>query len=83
MTKLIVAAVILLGLLHQDFWWWGEVEPIILGMPIGLAYHVVFSLLAGTLWLLATRYAWPHKLEEWAEGQPRPTASDAPESAEE
>ena len=48
MSKLIIAAAILLALLHQDFWWWNDVEPIILGMPIGLAYHVLFSLLAMT-----------------------------------
>ena len=82
MSKLIIAAAVLLALLHQDFWWWNDVEPIILGMPIGLAYHVLFSLLAGGLWLLATRYAWPHKLEEWAEGQTENTSGEGPKTTE-
>ncbi|SVB03661.1 uncharacterized protein METZ01_LOCUS156515 [marine metagenome] len=82
MSKLIIAAAILLALFHQDFWWWNDVEPIILGMPIGLAYHVLFSLLAGGLWLLAIRYAWPHKLEEWAEGQTENISSEGPKTTE-
>ena len=82
MSKLIIAAAILLALLHQDFWWWNDVEPIILGMPIGLAYHVLFSLLAGGLWLLAIRYAWPHKLEEWAEGQTQHNADEDSKTTE-
>ena len=83
MKTLIIAAAVLLAIVHQDFWWWTEVDPIIFGMPIGLAYHVIFSLLAGVLWFLATRYAWPHELEDWAEGQTQSKSNPVPETPEE
>jgi cyanate permease len=55
-----------LFVLHQDFWWWGD-ESIVLGfMPIGLAWHVGFSMAAALLWLAALKWAWPSEVEEWA-----------------
>jgi hypothetical protein len=59
-----VAAVALLYLLHQDFWFWREARPLVFGfLPIGLFYHVAFTLASsGALWLLV-RSAWPAHLE--------------------
>jgi hypothetical protein len=28
-------------------------------MPIGLAYHTAYCIVAAGLWCLATKYAWP------------------------
>ena len=52
-------------LAHQDFWNWTRVEPLLFGfLPIGLWYHVVYSLLVSALmWLLVT-FAWPKSLED-------------------
>ena len=36
-------------------------------LPIGLAYHALFSLAAGLVWYLAVRFAWPAELEAWAD----------------
>lgn len=46
--------------LHQDVWFWQAARPVIFGvLPIGLAYHVLYSIVvAGVMWLLV-RYAWP------------------------
>jgi hypothetical protein len=64
---LIWSAAAALFLLHQDWWWWDS-RVVILGfLPIGLAYHVAFSLAAATLWAVACRWAWPDHIEEWAE----------------
>lgn len=47
-------------LLHQDFWLWRSVRPLVAGyIPVGLAYHIAYMFLAsGLMWLLV-RYAWP------------------------
>lgn len=66
--RLIWALVIVLAILHQDFWLWDN-QSLLLGfLPIGLGYHMLFSLLAGGLWLLALKIAWPVELENWAVG---------------
>jgi len=59
-----VAAVALLYLLHQDFWFWRDARPLVFGvLPIGLFYHTVFTLISSlVLWLLV-KVAWPAHVE--------------------
>ena len=72
-----VAAVVVLYILHQDFWFWREARPLVFGfLPIGLFYHAVFTLASSAvLWLLVA-FAWPSHLEA-ARGDGAPQASDA------
>ena len=72
MQKAAAGAVVLLYLLHQDYWFWREARPLIFGfLPIGLFYHAIFTIAsAGVLWLLVA-LAWPSHLEE----EPRSPAS--------
>lgn len=60
-----VAAVVLLYLLHQDFWFWRDARPLVFGfLPIGLFYHAVFTLASSlVLWLLVAA-AWPAHLDD-------------------
>jgi hypothetical protein len=52
-------------LVHQDFWNWTGVEPLLLGfLPVGLWYHAAYSLLASALMWLLVKFAWPKSLEE-------------------
>lgn len=64
MRVVAVLLVVLLYLLHQDFWFWGEARPLVVGfLPIGLFYHAAFT--AGcsiVLWLLV-KHSWPAHLE--------------------
>jgi uncharacterized oligopeptide transporter (OPT) family protein len=61
LLTLLVAAVYLL---HQDFWNWKRIEPLVLGfLPVGLAYHVGFSILAAVTMAVLVRFAWPKHLE--------------------
>ena len=61
LLTLLVAAVYLL---HQDFWNWKQTEPLVLGfLPIGLAYHAGYSILAACLMAVLVRFAWPKHLE--------------------
>ena len=59
--------VILLAILHQDFWNWDNKILVFGFMPIGLMYHAVFSLVCAGTWALAIKYCWPTHIEEWAD----------------
>lgn len=56
-----------LFVLHQDFWLWNDTTLLFGFMPIGLAYHAAFSIVAAVLWFLAVKFAWPAHIEQWAE----------------
>jgi len=64
MKVALTAVVVAVLLLHQDFWLWSD-RTLLLGfLPVGLAYHLGYSVLAAaTLWLLV-RFAWPGHLEK-------------------
>ncbi|PYV12552.1 MAG: hypothetical protein DMG07_16900 [Acidobacteria bacterium] len=65
---LFAIAVVLLYALHQDTWNWTTPYPLVFGfMPIGLFYHVCYSLAAAALMGLLVKLAWPEHLEEEAE----------------
>jgi hypothetical protein len=55
--------VLLVILVHQDFWLWTDKSLVFGFLPIGLAYHIGYSLLAAATMALLVRFAWPHHLE--------------------
>src|SRR5688572_31562094 len=59
---LLVVAVAILYVLHQDIWFWRSSRLVFGFIPIGLFYHACFSVAAALLmWLLVT-FAWPSHL---------------------
>ncbi len=76
MKKLIYGGLVLLAILHQDFWWWHDSTLVFGFMPVGLAYHALYSVVAGLAWYLVLTYAWPSELERFAEGS---DTADTPE----
>jgi hypothetical protein len=54
-----LALVVVLTVLHQDFWLWDD--PTLVGgfLPAGLAWHAAFSFAAVAVWALVVRFAWP------------------------
>jgi hypothetical protein len=60
---------IALFLVHHDFWWWDDTTIVFGFLPVGLAYHVGYSLAAAALWALVIKFAWPAHLEEFAAGR--------------
>jgi hypothetical protein len=52
----------LLLLLHNDLWLWDD-GSLALGLPVGMTYHVGYSLAAFVLLLLLLKFAWPRHLE--------------------
>ena len=59
--------VVLLFVLHQDFWYWDDRTLVFGFLPIGLAYHILFSIAAAVVWALAVKYTWPETVEQSSE----------------
>ena len=58
---------LLMFFLHQDKWWWDD-ETLVAGfLPVGLAFHALYSVACAGLGWLAIKIAWPHDLEAFAE----------------
>ena len=65
MKNFVYVLIVMLAILHQDFWWWDTARPVIAGVvPIGLAYHAFVSIAAACLFALATKYCWPTDLDD-------------------
>ncbi|HVS15820.1 MAG TPA: hypothetical protein VMV46_18000 [Thermoanaerobaculia bacterium] len=60
-----------LYVLHNDLWAWDD-PSLLLGLPIGLTYHVLFCLAVVGVMGLAIRWAWPPDLDP--EAGPTPSA---------
>ncbi len=59
MRVLSLFALALLFLLHQDFWLWRD-ETIVLGLPVGLTYHIGLCVLGSVVfWGLVGSYLSP------------------------
>ncbi len=47
---------VLLFILHNDFWLWDN-HQILLGLPIGLLYHILFCIVASILMFFLVKYS--------------------------
>lgn len=57
--RLAALGLLVLFLLHNDLWWWRD-ATLVGGLPIGLAYHVLFCLVtAAVLAFAASRLSAP------------------------
>ena len=71
MTTAVAALLVaVIYVLHQDFWFWREARPLVFGvLPIGLFYHVAYTLATSLLLWTLVRMLWPAHLD--TEGSPR------------
>ena len=67
MKALLVVLVIVVLALHQDFWLWKDRTLVGGFLPIGLAYHGGYAILASLTMALLVRFLWPKELEEEVE----------------
>lgn len=51
---------LVLFILHNDFWFWGT-SKIVLGIPVGLLYHILFCLAASVLMFSIVKFVWREK----------------------
>jgi len=68
MKNVVYGLLLLLYVLHTDVWYWND-PRIAMGLPIGVTYHVVWTVLVSAAFWLAVRYAWPAELEGGVEGR--------------
>ena len=77
MKYFIVALVVSLAWIHQDWVLWpllSEVQSehdLVFGIPAGLGFQVVLSFATAAVWFLAVWKAWPTELENWASAADR------------
>ena len=67
LRRLLYLAVVVLVVLHQDFWGWDDAS-FVFGLPSGLTYHLAYCFAAAGLMALLVRFAWPVDLDDDAEG---------------
>ena len=66
---LIPALLFAVFLLHQDGWNWDKSDPLVFGfLPIGLAYHAGYCVLAALAMLVIVKFAWPAHLDRMESG---------------
>ena len=69
---LLFLLVAIVYVLHQDFWNWRVSHPLVFGfLPIGLAYHAGYSILASIMMAILVKTAWPKHLEDVEGGEPK------------
>jgi hypothetical protein len=73
-VKYLLAAawIAVLLVLHQDVWLWTNKTLLFGCVPIGLAYHAGFTVLAAITLFIFTRTIWPKHLEEEEQRLPPP-----------
>jgi hypothetical protein len=65
MRWLAISAVVVLYVLHQDFWLWTTARPLVLGfLPAGLTYHIAYMLVSAVLFAMLVKFFWPSDLEK-------------------
>jgi hypothetical protein len=75
--RFLYALLLLMAVLHQDFWFWSDPTLVAGVLPVGLAYHAVYTLVVALLMWLLSEYAWPVHLEQ--DSSPSaPKVDDAP-----
>jgi hypothetical protein len=63
MKWLLTALVIGFAALHQDVWNWTDRTLVGGVMPMGLAYHALYSIGASVVMAILVKFAWPSELE--------------------
>lgn len=71
MKRMVVWILIILAVLHHDFWFWHDSRLVLGFLPVGLAYHIFFSVLSGVCWAFVVFFAWPEEWVEKIEGRQR------------
>jgi hypothetical protein len=51
-------------MLHQDNWNWKNADLVFGFLPVGMAYHVGYSILASVMMAILVKFAWPEQLEK-------------------
>lgn len=69
--NLLYLVLVILYILHNDLWFWDNPE-LVLGIPIGLFYHILYCFAASIMLFLLIKYAWPEIVKEVDSGASEP-----------
>jgi hypothetical protein len=61
---LLFLMIVAIYVLHQDSWNWSSTDVVFGFLPIGLAYHAGYSILAAVMMAILVKCAWPGHLEQ-------------------
>ena len=76
----IFVLIVVMIVLHQDFWFWNEYKPLVFGfLPVGLAYHAGYSILCAVVMWLLVKFAWPVELEQVEASNPESSGTEKPQ----
>jgi len=75
--KIALVGAVILGALHQDFWFWRDATLVFGFLPVGLLYHILFGIAAALLFAFVGSYAWPATVADELDGE-RVNGADAP-----
>jgi len=64
-TFLLTALILAVFALHQDFWNWNSTGLVFDILPVGLAYHAAYTVVAACLMTVLVRYAWPAEIDHF------------------
>ena len=60
---LLALLILVVYLLHQDYWNWKDSSLVFGFLPMGLAYHGFYALLCSATLAVLVKFAWPAHLE--------------------
>ena len=61
---ILIVAIIVMAILHQDFWLWENTSLVFGFIPVGLFYHICYSIAASLLAVVTIIFFWPQDVEE-------------------
>lgn len=61
---LLFLLIVAVYVLHQDYWNWKDADLLFGFVPVGLAYHAGYSVLAAIMMAVLVKFAWPEHLEQ-------------------
>ena len=61
--NILYLVILIVYILHNDLWFWNN-PTIIMGIPVGLFYHLIYCFIASILLFLLIKFAWPKLVEE-------------------
>lgn len=54
------SVLVILFVLHNDYWYW-QTPKIVLGLPIGILYHILYCIAASLVMFSLVKYTWRDK----------------------
>ena len=60
LSRILYVLLVVLFILHNDYWFW-QTPQMVLGLPIGILYHILYCIVASLLMFSLVKYTWRDK----------------------